>query len=377
MSRPYQICTRCVMDTTDPLIEFDAQGQCNLCTEYLQTRLPYLRECQAPTDSIEDLFDRVRYAGRGLKYDCLIGVSGGVDSSYLAVLAAEHGLRPLAVHLDNGWNSKIAVENIRRLVTALDMGYASYVLPWTEFRQVQLAFLRASIPEAETPTDVAIARALHHHASRNNIKYILGGGNLASEGILPKTWHYNSRDTKYAYSIFDSANCPRSHFTAMKFSAIQESYYKAVQGINTIYPLNHIDYNRTVARTKLEESYGWQYYGSKHGESRYTRFIQNYYLYVKHGIDYRRATMSSEIMLGVISRAAALEILAGLPYAQDEIAAEVEFIAKKLGVTAKELEEIIALPPKWYYDYPNNEKLLSLLYAAYRRMTGRQKTSNF
>ena len=377
MSRPYQICTRCVMDTTDPLIEFDDQGHCNMCTEYLQTRLPYLRERQAPTDSIEDLFDRVRQAGRGSKYDCLVGVSGGVDSSYLTALAVEHGLRPLAVHLDNGWNSKIAVENIRRLATKLDMGYASYVLPWTEFRQVQLAFLKASVPEAETPTDVAIARAMHHHASRNNIKYILSGGNLASEGILPKTWHYNSRDTKYAYSILDSTNCPRSYYKSMKFGAVQEGYYKAVRGIKMVYPLNHITYDKVAARTKLENEYDWQYYGSKHGESRYTRFIQNYYLFVKHGIDYRRATMSSEIMLGVVSREAALEILEGPPYAQDDIAAEVDYIAKKLDVTPKELEEIIALPAKWYYDYPNNEKPLSVLYAAYRKMTGRQKTSNF
>jgi N-acetyl sugar amidotransferase len=377
MSRPYQMCTRCVMDTNDPLIEFDAQGQCNLCTDYLETRLPYLKERQAPTDSIEDLFERIRQAGRGSKYDCVIGVSGGVDSSYVAALAVEHGLRPLAVHLDNGWNSKIAVENIRRLATALNLGYASYVLPWTEFRQVQLAFLKGSVPEAETPTDVAIARALHHHASRNNIKYILGGGNLASEGILPKTWHYNARDTKYSYAILDAANCPRSYFKSMKFGAMEEAYCKVVRGIKIVYPLNHITYDKQSARTKLENEYGWEYYGSKHGESRYTRFIQNYYLFVKHGIDYRRATMSSEILLGVLSRDEALEILKGPPWAQDDIAAEAEYIAKKLDITKQELDDIIAKPAKWYFDYPNNEKRLGLIYAAYRKMTGRQKTSNF
>jgi N-acetyl sugar amidotransferase len=377
MSRPYQMCTRCVMDTGDPLIEFDEEGRCNLCTDYLENRLPYLRERQQPDDSIEHFFDRVRQTGRGQKYDCLVGVSGGVDSSYLAALAVEHGLRPLAVHLDNGWNSKVAVENIRRLATKLNIGYASYVLPWTEFRQVQLAFLKASIPEAETPTDVAIARAMHHYAARNNIKYILSGGNLASEGILPKTWHYNSRDTKYAYAILDAAGVPRSHYKALKFGARQEGYCKAVRGIKMTYPLNHITYDKTAARAKLENEYGWQYYGSKHGESRYTRFIQNYYLYVKHGIDYRRATMSSEIMLGVISREAALEILEGPPYAQDDIKAEIEYVSKKLGITTAELEAIIAAPPRYYFDYSNNEKPLSVLYAAYRKMTGRKKTSNF
>ena len=377
MSRPYQICTRCVMDTSDPLIQFDEQGHCNHCTDFLANRRQVIAEAQSGKETVGELLDRVRALGRGRKYDCVVGVSGGVDSSYVASLAAEHGLRVLAVHLDNGWNSKTAVENIRNLSTTLGMGYASYVLPWTEFRQVQLAFLRASVPEAETPTDVAIQRALHHHALKNGVKCILSGGNVASEGILPVTWHYNARDTKYSYAILDFAGCPRSLFKSMKFGAIDETWCKVVRGIRTLYPLNHVAYDKAEARAKLERDYGWKYYGTKHGESRYTRFIQNYYLYVKHGIDYRRATMSSEIALGVIGRGQALEILRALPYAQDDIEADLEYVAKKLAVPRAELEAIVAAPAKWYFDYPNNQKLLGAYYDLYRKLTGRRKTSNF
>lgn len=365
------------MDTSDPLIRFDEEGNCNHCTDFLENRLSVIREAQSSEDSVAELFDRVRAAGRGSRYDCVVGVSGGVDSSYVALLAARHGLRVLAVHLDNGWNSRIAVENIRNLSVALKMAYASYVLPWTEFKQVQLAFLRASVPEAETPTDVAIQRALHHHAIRNGVKYILGGGNIASEGILPASWHYNARDTKYSHAILDHAHCPRKYFKSQKFGAIDEAYCKIVRGIRTIYPLNFVKYDKAAARAELEKEYGWKYYGSKHGESRYTKFIQSYYLYVKHGIDYRRATLSSEILVGAAGRAEALRILDTLPYTNAEVAADLEYVAKKLGIAPRELEEIVAAPPRWFFDFPNNAKPLGLLYDAYRKLTGRRKTSNF
>lgn len=377
MPRPYQICKRCVMDTSDPLIRFDERGFCNHCEDFLDNRLKILTEAQSTGDSLGELLQQVRSAGRRSQYDCIVGVSGGVDSSYVATLAAEHGLRVLAVHLDNGWDSKTAVANIRNLANTLRMSYTSYVLPWTEFKQVQLAFLQASVPEAETPTDVAIQRALHHHALRNGIKYILSGGNLASEGILPASWHYNARDTKYSHAILDATGCPRSYFSSQRFGAADEIYCKVLRGIKTVYPLNFTSYNKNEARAKLESKYRWTYYGSKHGESRYTRFIQNYYLYVKHGIDYRRATMSTEILMGVISREHAISVLGTLPYDEEEMRGEKEFVAKKLGITVAELEDIIAAPPKWYYDFPNNDKQLGRLYDVYRRLTGRRKAAHF
>ncbi|RYE51413.1 MAG: hypothetical protein EOP21_01470 [Hyphomicrobiales bacterium] len=257
------------------------------------------------------------------------------------------------------------------------MDYASYVLPWTEFRQVQLAFLKASVPEAETPTDVAIQRALHHFALKHNVKHILSGGNIASEGILPVSWHYNARDTRYSYAILDAARCPRSAFKSMRYGAIAEAYCKVVRRIRTVYPLNFVQYDKEAAKAKLQQDYGWKYYGAKHGESRYTKFIQGYYLYVKHGVDYRRATLSSEILVHKIDRASALAILEKPPFSEAEIEVELPYVAKKLAVSPEELRDIIAAPPKWFFDYPNHAKRLGALYDLYRKLTGRPKASNF
>ena len=365
------------MDTTDPLITFDEQGHCNLCADFLANRLGVIAAPGAQEHGLDELFDRIRSAGRGRDYDCVVGVSGGVDSSYVAALAAEKGLKVLAVHLDNGWNSKVAVENIRNLATRLTLSYRSNVLPWSDFRRVQVAFLKASVPEAETPTDVAIQRTVYDAARLNGVKYILSGGNIASEGILPVSWHYNARDTRYSHAILDAAGCPRSAFESQSFGALNEAYCRVVKGIATVYPLNHISYNKDSARTYLEENYAWQYYGSKHGESRFTKFVQNYYLPVKHSIDYRRATMSSELLIGRLSRGDACRILDVYPYADYDVDQESAYVAKKLNLTTDELANIVDAPPKWFFDYPNNQAVLGRLYDVYRSLTGRKKTSNY
>jgi N-acetyl sugar amidotransferase len=365
------------MDTSDPLIYFNGEGYCNHCTDYLKNRISLLNRDASDNEPLNRLFDKIRQAGRGSKYDCVVGVSGGVDSSHLAVLASNAGLRVLAVHLDNGWNSPIAVQNINNLVNRLGLTYVSYVLPWNEFREVQLAFLRASVPEAETPTDIAIQRAVHHYAIKYGVSYILSGGNVASEGILPGSWHYNARDTRYSYAILEQGNCSKKLFRSQKFGLIDEFYTKFVRGIKTVYPLNYTVYNKEHARSELEKEYSWCYYGSKHGESRFTKFIQTYYLFVKHGIDYRRATLSSEICLNLISRQAALELLCDVPYDIEVIETEITYLSKKLSITTRELKRIIALPPKWYFDYSNNSKVLGRVYDLYRYIMGKQKTTSF
>lgn len=372
----YRMCTRCVMDTSDPEIRFDPQGVCNHCTDYLQNRVVGVSRDPSGRE-LRDLFKDVKRAGRGRKYDCVVGVSGGVDSSSVVRLAAEGGLRVLAVHLDNGWNSPIAARNIQNLVDKLNVDYVSYVLPWGDFRKVQLAFLRASVPEAETPTDVAIQRAVHHYAAKEGVRSILSGGNAASEGILPVSWHYNARDTRYTHAILKAAGCPIRHFSTQKFGAVDEAYCKVVRRIRTLYPLNHLAYDKDAERALLEQHYGWQYYGSKHGESRFTKFIQNYYLFVKHGIDYRRATASSELCFGKIDREGALARLQSPPFEDMDVDAECDYIAKKLAITRSELDQIIAAPPRWYTDYPNNKRMLGIVYDAYRWLHGKRKVSNF
>lgn len=371
-----RICKRCLMDTSDPEISFDADGFCNHCTDYLENRINGVKPDTSGRE-LASLMDRVKRAGQGRKYDCVIGVSGGVDSSSVVRLAVSHGLRVLAVHMDNGWNSPVAVQNVSRLVERLGVDYASYVLPWDDFRKVQVAFLEASIPEAETPTDIAIQRAVHHYAAKEGVRHILGGGNIASEGILPVAWHYNARDMRYSNAILRAANCPARHFSTQRYGLKEEGYYKIVRGIKTVYPLNFMKYDKDAERALLERDYGWEYYGSKHGESRFTKFIQNYYLFVKHGIDYRRATASSEICAGKIDRDTALSRLETLPYQGMDVEDELNYMAKKLAISRGDLDRIVAAAPKWYFDYPNNRKNLGRIYDVYRFLYRKKKRSNF
>lgn len=369
----YQICTRCVMDTSDPLIEFDQIGHCNLCSDFLQNRKNVINYQH---ESLKILFDDVKRRSKKNRYDCIIGVSGGVDSSYLMVLAKKFGLRVLAVHMDNGWNSPTAVKNIKELVQKLNFDYVSYVLPWAEFKRVQVSFLKASVPEAETPTDVAIGRAVHHYALKTKTKYILSGGNIASEGILPMSWHYNCRDTSYTYDVLKKNGGNKKDFSSQKFGFIDEVYCKIIKNIKILYPLNYYDYNKELAKKELEQDFGWTYYGSKHGESKYTKFIQRYYLVKKHGIDYRRATLSSEICLGKVKREEALEILKQPYYEGDNINEEMEFISKKLSIDLTELDEILNSEARWFYDYKNSMNFLHFFYDLYRKIYGKAKTSN-
>ena len=362
----YQLCTRCVMDTSDLEIVFSEDGHCNHCAEFLLARKKYSKG-QEGRDKFQLIIDKIRSAGKGRDHDCVIGVSGGLDSSYLTHLAVENGLRPLAVHMDNGWDSMEAVLNIRTITNKLNIEYESYVLDWEEFKDLQLAFLKASVPEAETPTDVAIPAALHAVAAKFGIKYILSAGNLTTEGILPKSWHYKAKDLTYFNYIQKTFGTrPLKAFPTFDYKT--EIYYKFAKGIRTLYPLNFLPYSPAEAVTELSEKFGYRYAGRKHYESRYTRFIQSYYLFEKFGIDYRRATLSSQILSGQVSRDEALEQLKTTPYSAAQLADDMDYVSKKLAIAPEELEAIIRLPPKYYWDYPNNDRRLQFTYSVYKRI---------
>jgi N-acetyl sugar amidotransferase len=364
------------MDTTDPQITFDSAGYCCHCTEFLERRARHTYRGKESDAALDTILEKIRTAGRRKKYDCILGVSGGTDSSYLAYIIRERGLRPLAVHMDNGWNSEKAVVNIKNVIRALSIDYESYVLDWEEFKNLQLSFLRASVPEAETPTDVAIPAALHSVAAKYGIKYILSGGNLATEGILPKSWHYDVRDLRYFNHIHRTfGNRPLKSFPTFGYK--KEIYYKVVKGMRMVYPLNFVPFIKDEAAKLLREKFDWRPYGGKHYESTYTKFIQSYYLYEKFKIDYRRATLSTQISVGEIDRCRAVEQLKSLPYDRQEIDATKQYIAKKLGIDKDELERIIRLPPKWYWDYPNDERRLSFIYRTYRKLFKREKLDRF
>lgn len=372
----YQQCTRCVMDTTDPQITFNNKGECNLCTEFLNKRIHHNYQGAKSDQQLEGIVSEMKKTGKNKKYDCIIGLSGGIDSSYVAYLAKEKGLRVLAVHMDNGWNSEEAVQNIRNIATKLNIDYESYVLDWEEFRDVQLAFLKASVPEAETPTDIAIPAAMHKIAAKYGVKYIISGGNMATEGILPKSWHYNAKDLRYFNHIIKKFSTKKvKKFPTFGF--LKEFYYKMFKGIKIIYVLNYVPYEKDKAVDFLKEKLDWKYYGGKHYESKYTGFIQSYYLFKKFNIDYRKATLSTQICTGEISREEALKNLEKLPYNEEVVEKEKKYIAKKLQISLDEFNKIIELDAKWYWDYPNDEKRLSFVYDTYRKIFKKEKLANF
>lgn len=364
----YQQCTRCVMDTTDMEITFNENCHCNHCIEYFENTSKKVYNGKSSDKQLDEFIRKIKKSRRNKKYDCVVGVSGGVDSSYVAYLAKQLGLKPLAVHLDNGWNSELAVHNIEKVLKKLDIDLFTYVLDWEEFRDLQLSFLKASVPEIETPTDMAIPAVLHKVAAKYNIKYILSGCNYATEGILPESWHYDRKDETYLSAIHKKFG-KKKLTTFPTFGFIKEIYYKFFKGIRFVYILNYIPYSKKDAQKLLEEELNWIYYGGKHYESRYTRFVQSYILPEKFNIDYRKANSSTLICTGEITRDQAIQELASPSYNTKQVEEEKEYLCKKLGITIKEFDVIMSSPPKTYKDYPNDKKMLEFIYSTYRKFS--------
>jgi len=361
----YQQCTRCVMDTSDAEITFDKNGHCNHCTDYFEKTINHIYQGETSDRKLELLVAKMKSSGKGRNYDCVIGISGGVDSIYTAYLVKKYGIRALCVHLDNGWNSELAVSNIEKTLKKINYDLYTCVLDWIEFKDLQLSFLKASVPEAETPTDIAIPAVLHLAAAKHGIKFILSGGNYATEGILPKSWHYDAKDVKYLKAIHRKFGMKKLN-TFPTFGFEKEIYYKYFKGIRMCYPLNYMPYNKKEAIRVLEEELDWKNYGGKHHESLYTKFIQSYLLYEKFGIDYRRATFSTQICAGEMTREEALLELIKKPYDALKLEEEKEYLSKKFDISMDELNDILNLPPKCFKDYPNSRKKLEFIYKVYR-----------
>ena len=376
--RTYQSCSRCVMDTSDPEIQFDKSGACNHCNEFILKRLS-LANSKPDPEKLLEMFQSIkaRNTGKGSKYDVIVGISGGCDSSYVIHLAHTHGLKILAIHIDNGWNSGLANNNIKKMLDATGTDYVCKVLPWKNYAELQTAYLRASVPEADAPFDIAIYRWQLELAGQHNVKDIISGGNMSGEGILPASWHYNDRDLTYAKSILKRANLTLSDYQGLSCGFIRDTYFRIVKKIQILSPLDLVGYDKEKAKLELSELYDWEDYQMKHGESRYTRFLQSYYMFVKHGIDYRRTWLSCNICLGTCSRDEAVKELEKLPYNTTQVEEEIKYVAKKLKISAIELKEIISLPPKWFFDYPNQKYILGRLYDFYRFIYRKEKLTNF
>jgi len=365
-TKPYQICTRCVMDTTDPAIVFDAKGICNHCHKYEIVTRDHEILRASNTNGLNNIVKEISNYGRQGKYDCIIGLSGGVDSTFVAYKVKELGLRPLAVHLDNGWNSEVSVNNIVKTLKALNIDLYTHVINWEEFRDLQIAFLKASIPGMEIPTDHAIFAILYQLAFKNNIKYIINGSNIATEAVMAPSWSeaVGQKDWLLIKNIHRRfGKVPLKTFP--HFSRFDLFYTKLFRKINTINILNYMEYNKEQAMETIQNKLGWVYYGGKHYESIYTRFIQGYILPIKFGIDKRKAHFSSLICSGQLTRDAALKELEKDPYPSQTLKqTDLNFFLKKLNLTNEQFEEILKFPCKSYLDYPcyANKRMYNYVY---------------
>ena len=347
------------MDTTaDPDIVFDENGISNYVEKY-----NYLQDLRIPAEDVRDkklklIIERIKKDGKGKDYDCLIGVSGGVDSTYVAYYIKKLGLRPLAVHFDNGWNSELAVSNIEKTLKKLEIDLYTYVVDWEEFKEIQVAFLKASVPDGEIPTDHAIYATLYNTANNYGIKHIISGTNIRTEGILPRTWAYGHIDLKYIKAICKKFSTLKDRFkTFPHVNLFQFFNYIYIRKIKSFPILDYINYDKAEAVDILEKELGWVNYGGKHYESIYTRFFQGYILPRKFKMDKRRGHLSTLICSGQITREEALtEILKPSYSDKDMEQQDKEFVLKKFGLSEKEFEDIMNAPTKLFKDYPNNFK---------------------
>jgi N-acetyl sugar amidotransferase len=355
----YRICNRCIMDTTDPIIIFNEEGNCSNCGSALELADKIWFPDEKGEKTLDEMFGKIKKEEKKKEFDCIIGLSGGVDSSYLAYMTVMKGLRPLVVHVDCGWNSEQAVKNVENIVKKLNIELHTFVVNWEEMKDLQRSFFKASLPDQDIPQDHAIFSALYNFADRNNIKYVLNGYNFATESILPSSWGYQAMDYRHLKAIHlrfgerKLLDYPHVNFFQRYI------YYTLVKRMKIINPLNYINYRKDDAIDLMKRELGWQYYGGKHYESRFTKFFQSYYLPVKFGFDKRRAHLSSLIISGQISRSDALKKMEEDVYSESEIGFDLEYVAKKLDWSVQEFEEIINLPPNRHQDFPTNEKLFS------------------
>ena len=349
----YQICSRCVLDTSDPDIKFDAQGVCNHCRLFDSSITRYWFPNEQGAGLLAAKTAEIRQAGEGKSFDSILGLSGGVDSSYLALKALELGLRPLVVHVDAGWNSELAVHNIQRVVEYCGFDLYTHVLNWREIRDLQVAYLKSGVANQDVVQDHGFFATLYHFAVENNVKYVLNGGNIATESVFPRAWHHAAMDAINLKAIHNKfGTVPLKDFKTISFFDYY-IYYPLIRGLQVVRPLNFMPYDKLNALMHLRNTIGYKEYGRKHGESVFTKFFQNYYLPKRFGYDKRRPHLASMILSGQIVREDALSTLEDQLYDEDELHKDRDYIARKLEISVDELESYIESPRHFYYEYPN------------------------
>ena len=376
MVKAYQICTKCIMDISDPGIVFDSNGVCNHCHQFENRLKNEVHYAEQDKTRLQRMIDNIKKDGQGSEYDCVIGLSGGVDSSYVAYLVKQWGLRPLAVHLDNGWNSELAVHNIENLVKKLDIDLYTHVIDWEEFKDLQLSFLKSSISNCEIPTDHAIVACVVNTAMKHNIKYVLLGSNVYTEGVYPEQWEYSYKDLTLIKDIHRKyGKIKLKTFPELGLTRWVQAVY--LNRIKIIPILNSIKYIKEDAKKIIQKDLGWVDYGGKHSESIYTRFYQSYLLPEKFAIDKRRAHLSSLISSGQMTRDEALSEVSHEPYPDPAMKEQDrQYVVKKFGLSDEQFYRIISTPVKTYRDYKNESLLWSGL-AVFVHLSKKITTRNY
>ncbi|SNV42424.1 Predicted ATPase of the PP-loop superfamily implicated in cell cycle control [Chryseobacterium taklimakanense] len=360
-NKPIQICTNCIMDSTDETIQFDENGRCDYCANYYNNILPNWNNSEADEVKILPVLEKIKKEGKNKDHDCIIGISGGLDSSYLVHLAVtKWGMRPLLYHVDAGWNSDVSTHNIRCLVDKLGLDLYTDVINWEEMKDLQRAFFKSQVPDIDTPQDLVFFSSLYNYCAKNKIKYILTGGNFSTECVRePLHWGaYYQTDMKYVNDI-------HSKFGTRKLKTFPtcdifkyKIQYRFVNGIRVVKPLDHTRFIKKEAEDLLEKEYGWQRYKHKHHESRFTRWFEAFWLREKFGFDKRKNHLSSLVLTGQMSREDALKRVSEPELPADELKSETEYVAKKLGFRMDELMGYFNGPNKTFHDYKNNYKLI-------------------
>ncbi|MBA6156295.1 N-acetyl sugar amidotransferase [Tenacibaculum sp. S7007] len=360
--REYQICSNCVMDTTDSKIVFDKNGVCDHCNTFYTDILPKWHTDERGHKELEGIISKIKKEGKGKDFDCLMGMSGGIDSSYLLyVMVKKYGLRPLVFHVDAGWNSQIAVNNIERLVDGLGLDLYTEVINWEEIKDLQLAFFKSGVPHVDVPQDHAFFATMYKFASKHKIKYILTGGNYSTECVRnPLEWMYYQSDSIQLKDIYKKFGTGKLKDYPVSNILWHKIYLPYVRGIKLIRPLDFVPYNKDEAMQLLVDEFGYQKYPQKHFESRFTRFYEAYWLPEKFGYDTRKVQYSSLILTNQMTREEAIEALSKPGYDPETIAQDFEYIATKLGITVEELQSYMDAPNKTYKDYKSQENIYNI-----------------
>ena len=362
-SKEYQVCTNCIMDTTDPDITFDERGWCDYCRNFYENILPDWHTDERGEKELEKIVQKIKRYGKNRDHDCLIGISGGVDSSYVALIAKEKlGLRPLLYHVDAGWNSQVSVNNIQRLIEGLGLDLVTEVIDWQEMKDLQLSFFKAQLANIDIPQDLAFFSSLYNFAIKHKFKYILTGANYSTECVRePNEWGaYYPTDMRFVKDV-------HNHFGKIPLKTFPTSniftyklYYRYIKGIQVVRPLNYVPYIKEDVKKVLIDRFGWQSYAQKHHESRFTRFVECYWLPKKFGYERRKAHLSSLVLTNQMTREEALLKVAAPELDEQTMIQDFEYVAKKLDLTVEELQKLFDGENKSYRDYKNNMTLINL-----------------